>query len=163
MANQTTGARLYLTMIGLLLAAVGAVFTWLMWRSFDRAGAIDGWPVVPCAIVISDVEERRVDPELPPEFRFLVTYSYEWDGQTYESDQFGLRGASWSKRPEDAAALSGYYPEGSVHECSVDPLNPETAVLHGESRAPGYSIWFPMIFVIGGLGVVVGAWRRKAA
>lgn len=162
MAQQTTGARLYLSMIGLLLAAAGGIFTWLMWRSFDRAGAIEGWPRVPCAILVSEIEERRIDSDLPPEFRFQVTYSYEWEGETYESEQFGIRGASWSKRPLEAEALSGAYPEGSVHECMVDPLNPEVAVLHRESKAPGYSIWFPMIFVVGGLGIVVGAWRRKA-
>ena len=148
-------------MIGLLLAAIGAIFTWLMWRSFDRAGEIEGWPQVPCAIIISEVEERRVDPELPPEYRFGVTYSYEWDGETYESDRFGLRGASWSKRPDEVRALVDFYQQGSVHQCRVDPLNPESAVLHRESKGPGYSIWFPMIFVVGGLGVVVGAWRRK--
>ena len=162
MAQQTIGARLYLTMIGLLLAAAGAVFTWLMWKSFDRAGAIEGWPRVPCAILFSDVEERRIGPELPPEYRFQVTYSYEWEDESYESDRYGIRGDSWSKRRDGADALSGTYPEGSVHECSVDPLNPGMAVLHGESKAPGYSIWFPMIFVVGGLGVVVGAWTRKA-
>ena len=150
-------------MIGLLLATAGAVFTWLMWRSFHRAGGIDGWPLVPCVIEISEVEERRVDPDLPPEFRFLIGYSYEWDDETFESDQFSLRGASWSKRPEEAKALMEFYPVGSVHECRVDPLNAENAVIHRESKGPGYSIWFPMIFVVGGLGVVVGAWRRKAA
>lgn len=161
MAKQSTGARLYLSMIGLLLAAAGAVFTWLMWESFSRAGAIEGWPSVPCAILISRVEERRVDPALPSEFRFDVAYSYEWEGEGYESNRYGLRGSSWSKRREKVDALTGKYPVGSLHECSIDPLDPSVAVLRGESKAPGYSIWFPLIFVVGGLGVVVGAWARK--
>jgi hypothetical protein len=161
MEQQTTGARLYLSMIGLLLAAAGGIFTWLMWRSFERAAAVEAWPRVPCSILISEVEGRRVDPELPPEYRFQVTFAYEWEGENYESDRFGLRGSSWSKSSAEAEALREEYPEGTVDECLVNPLDPSVAVLHRESKGPGYSIWFPMIFVIGGLGVVAGAWRRK--
>jgi hypothetical protein len=32
-------------------------------------------------------------------------------------------------------------------------------VLEIESKAPGYSLWFPVLFVVGGFGIMVGAWR----
>lgn len=161
---RTTGARIYLSLIGLLLAAIGAVFSWLMWRSFDRAREIDHWPVVPCAILESEVESRRDDPdwprEMPQEFRFRVLYQYDWGGGTFESERYGLRGASWKSRPEAAEGLVARYPRGSVAECRVNPAAPAEAVLEGESRAPGYSLWFPLLFLVGGLGIILGAWRR---
>jgi hypothetical protein len=34
-------------------------------------------------------------------------------------------------------------------------------VLRPDSLAPGYSIWFPSLFVIGGLGIAVRALRAR--
>jgi len=164
MARRSTGTRIYMTLVGLLLATSGGIFSWLMWRSFSRARQIDDWPRVPCAVIESSVESRRDDPEwpdsMPQEYRFRVRYAYDWEGRSFESDRYRLRGASWSSGEEQARALVGRYPAGSVAECSVNPGSPEIAVLEGESKAPGYSLWFPLIFVVGGLGIVVGAWRR---
>ncbi|MGE9271516.1 MAG: DUF3592 domain-containing protein [Verrucomicrobiales bacterium] len=158
MADRTVGGRIYLSLIGLMLAAIGLVFTWLMWRSFDRARQIETWPFVPCAILESTVEQRRIGPEMPLEFSYGVRYAYDWEGKEYESERVGLRKTSWSRRREKAEALVEKYPEGSVQECRVNPGDPEMSVLARESKAPGYSIWFPLIFVVGGFGVVVGAW-----
>jgi hypothetical protein len=41
--------------------------------------------------------------------------------------------------------------------CRVNPHDPDFAVLKPDSLAPGYSIWFPALFVIGGLGMTVRA------
>lgn len=161
MAERNTGARVYLTVIGLMLALAGGVFTWLMWRSFSRARSIDHWPVVPCVVLESELEERQIDPGRPIEMRFQVLYSYEWEGQEYKSDLYRLRGSSWSSRDAEVKILMDKYPAGSVQDCHVNPADPNLAVLVGESRAPGYSLWFPVIFLVGGLGVVVGAWRRQ--
>jgi hypothetical protein len=164
MARRSTGTRIYMTLIGLLLALSGGIFSWLMWRSFSRARQIEAWPRVPCAVLESVVESRRDDPEwpesMPQEFRFRVLYAYDWQGRTYESDRYRLRGSSWSSGPEEAEILVGRYPEGSVAECSLNPEDPQLAVLEGESKAPGFSLWFPLLFVVGGLGIVAGAWRR---
>lgn len=165
MASRSTGARVYLTLIGLLLAFVGGLFSWLMWRSFDRARAIDDWPEVPCAILESDIESRRDDPawpeEMPQEYRFRVVYRYDWEDRALESTRYRLRGASWSSSPAKAEALVDRYPQGTVASCRVNPEEPGEAVLEGESKAPGYSLWFPLLFLVGGLGVAGGAWRKR--
>jgi hypothetical protein len=161
MPKPTTAARVYLTLIGLMLAAMGGLFAWLMGASFGRAAAVDEWPQADAVIIHSEVARRQVDPNLPPEFRFEVFYAYEWDGEGYESDRYRLRGASWTKSRAAAEELVSRYGVGDVHPARVNPEAPDEAVLVGESRAPGYSIWFPLIFVVGGLGIVVGAWRRK--
>jgi hypothetical protein len=164
MATSSTGTRVYLSIIGLMLAVVGGFFFALMWRSFQRARDVEKWPVVPCVILRSAADERQVDPNGPVERRFSVLYGYEWDGGRHDSELRTLRdkrrGGGWTSKENDVQALIGRYPEGSTQECHVNPADPETAVLEVESKAPGYSLWFPGLFVVGGLGIIVGAWRR---
>jgi hypothetical protein len=160
MPQRSTGSRVYLTLVGFALALVGGVFAALMWRSFQRARVVDSWPVVPCIILRSDVEERQIDPNSAVERRFAVLYGYEWQGAPLESQLLKLRGSMWSSKPAGADALLERYPEGSRQQCRVNPADPTIAVLEPESKAPGYSLWFPLLFVVGGLGVMGGAWRK---
>lgn len=164
MQKRSIASRLYLSLVGVALAALGGLFSWLMWESFARAERMDHWPLVPCSIMESRVETNRDDPDwpqtMPQEYRFHVRYSYEWEGELYESDLYSLRGAAWSSTPGRAEALVEKYPEATVSQCRVNPEKPGLAVLRAESKAPGYSLWFPLIFVVGGLGIVIGAWRR---
>jgi hypothetical protein len=39
----------------------------------------------------------------------------------------------------------------------VNPADVNFAMLKPDSKAAGYSIWFPMLFVIGGLGIALRA------
>lgn len=160
MPQRSTGSRVYLTLVGLALALVGGLFSALMWRSFERARVVESWPVVPCTILKSEVEERQIDPNSAIERRFAVLYGYQWQGAALESELLKLRGSMWSSKPEGADALIERYPVGSSRQCRVNPADPSVAVLEPESKAPGYSLWFPLLFVVGGLGVVVGAWRK---
>ena len=162
MARVSTASRVYLSFIGLALALAGGVFFALMWRSFQRARAVEHWPVVPCVILKSESEERQVDPNSAAERRFAVLFGYEWQGRPYESELVKLRGSGWSSKSDIVTAYIEKYPEGSRQECHVNPKKPEQAVLEKESKAPGYSLGFPGIFVVGGLGMVVGAWRTPA-
>lgn len=158
MAERSTGARLYLSGIGLALALAGGLFSWLMWRSYSRALEIGEWEQLPCLIMDSGVAERGEFGR--NEWRFEILYGYRWEGRDYESDRFRLRGSSWTQKRGEVEELVAMYPAGSTHLCRVNPENPERAVLRVESRAPGYSIWFPALIGVGGIGVVVGAWRR---
>lgn len=160
MATSSTGTRVYLSLIGLMLAVVGGIFCKLMWTSFQRAREVEKWPVIPCIILNSTMDERQVDPNGPVERRFSVLYGYEWDGGRYDSDLWKLRGSGWTSKEGGVEAMIAYYPEGSTQQCHVNPADPHQAVLEVESKAPGYSLWFPGLFVVGGLGIIVGAWRR---
>lgn len=160
MARVSTASRVYLSFIGLALALAGGIFFALMWRSFQRARTVEHWPVVPCIILSSSTEERQVDPNGPVERRFAVLFAYEWKGQPYESELVKLRGSGWSSKTDITMAYLEKYPEGAQRQCHVNPQKPNEAVLEKESKAAGYSIWFPGIFVVGGIGMIVGAWRR---
>ena len=143
-----------------MLALAGAAFSLLMWRSYQRAREVDHWTVVPCVILRSEAEPRQIDPNGRPEYRFAVLYGYHWEGVPKESDRLKLRGRPWVGKEEAVQIFIEKYPEGSQQQCRVNPAKPEIAVLEPESKAPGYSLWFPLIFVVGGLGVVAGAWRK---
>lgn len=160
MESSSTGTRVYLSLIGLALAVAGGVFLALMWRSYQRARQVESWPQVPCVILRSEVEERQIDPNGPVERRFGVLYGYTWQGVTRDSDRWKLRGSGWTTKEEGVQELIDRYPEGSQQSCRVNPSDPAVAVLETESKAPGYSLCFPGIFVIGGLGMIAGAWRR---
>ena len=149
--------RLFLVGLGLLLALMGSIFFWLMWRSYDRARHMLDWPEVSCVILASEVEERRIDPSAPPEFRVNVTYGYEWQGVLRTSDRVTLRGSSWTSKNNVIEERSTEYPEGATFTCRVNPADPSLAVLKIDSRAPGYSLWFPALFVVGGLGISIRA------
>ena len=160
MPSQSTGTSFYLSLIGFMIAAAGVVFTVLMWQSFSRAREIDAWPIVPAVVLEADIEERVIDPARPTEFRFVILYAYEWDGESFQSNRLSLRGSSWTSRRNVTESLIDRYSVGSEIEAMVNPQEPAKSVLIHESRAPGYSLWFPLIFVVGGFGVMIGAWRR---
>lgn len=141
--------------LGLSIALLGAVFFGLMLRSFLRAYDMRSWPEVPCVILSSDVEQRHHDPQSPVEFRLMVTYGYEWQGNARTSDRFSLRGSPWTSKPDVLEDRAASFPVGARLTCRVKPDNPEFSVLAPDSLAPGYSIWFPALFIIGGLGITV--------
>lgn len=159
--KPSNAARLYLAAIGLSLALMGGFFFWLMWRSFDRARHVQSWPEVECVILESTLEERRIDPNSPPEYRVNVTYGYEFAGEARTGDQMTLRGNPWTSKLNVVEERREAFKEGTSSTCRVDPQNPGFSILKPDTKAPGYSIWFPALFVVGGLGITVRAFTVK--
>ena len=128
-----------------------------MGRSYLRAREMHAWPQVPCVVISSELAQRRHDQQSPLEFRLEVLYGYEWKGQRLTSDRFALRGSPWTSKRALADKRLEEFPVGRKTVCWVNPENPEFAVLKPDSLAPGYSIWFPSLFVIGGLVIAARA------
>ena len=152
--------NLYLIFIGLLLCLAGGSFAWLMWRSYERAAGQREWREATCSILQSGIEERQIGAEVRREFRFAVLYGYTFEDTAYTSERYSLRGSGWSGSQDKAKAVLEKYPVGTEVTCYVDPAQPDFAVLKLDSKAPGYSLWFPLLFVVGGLGIMVGAVRN---
>ena len=115
--------------------------------------------MLPCVILRPEPETRQSAANGHPEYRSAVLYGYHWEGVPKESDRLKLRGSPWVGKEAAVTIFTERYPAGSQQQCRVNPANPEIAVLEPESKAPGYSLWFPLLFVVGGIGIVVGAWR----
>jgi hypothetical protein len=155
--SPSQGGRWLLAVTGLVTALIGALFVWLLARSFLRAREMHAWPEVECVILSSQIEERVHDPQSPREFRVDIGFGYEWQGEPRTGDRLTSRGSPWSSNRDLAENRAADYPVAKTTTCRVNPRDPDFAVLKPDSLAPGYSIWFPALFVIGGLGMVVRA------
>jgi len=148
--------------MGLTLILAGAFFAWRMWLSFEKAQITRGWTEVPCRITSSRVVSERPTPNSPPAHRVELRYEYQRDGVKHVGTRIRQVEAAPTQHLDNARAKQQSYPTGSVQKCFVDPAAPEVAVLEHASRAALYSIWFPLLFVVGGLGMLRGAFRRGA-
>jgi hypothetical protein len=159
----SVAGRWYLAILGLALAAMGTLFVWLMARSYLRARHILAWPEVQCTILSATVDERKHDDFSPTEYREQVAFGYQFQGQPYTSERLMLRASPWSSNRELIAQRTEEFPEGGTAICHVNPAEPSFAILKTDSLAPGYSIWFPALFVVGGLGITFRAALGKRA
>jgi Protein of unknown function (DUF3592) len=66
------------------------------------------------------------------------------------------RGEGMIGDEDDAIALREQFSPGQQTRCWVNPAAPENSVLLHGTRAGLYSLWFPLLFVVGGCGM---AWR----
>jgi hypothetical protein len=154
--EKSKAGSIYLAGIGLAVAAVGAVFVYLMWHSFSQARATREWMETPCLVISSKVNERSA-AAISKEYSWHVEYIYDVDGKSYTSKFHSPRAAKWSSSKSGVEELMEKYPEGERAVCFVNPEAPSQAILKHDSKGAGYSIWFPMLFVVGGLGITLSS------
>lgn len=156
-APGSAAGRWYLGILGFSIALIGLLFFGLMARSYLRAREMRTWPSAPCVILTSELEERQHDENSAREYRHNLSYGYEWQGKAHTGDHLTLRGNPWSSKRGLAEDRVKLYPVGMNTTCLIDPKNPDFSVLKPDSLAPGYSIWFPALFIIGGFGITLRA------
>lgn len=147
--------------MGLFLILAGTFFAWRMWLSYDKAQVTRRWTEVPCRIVSSRLVSERPTPNSAPAHRVEVRYEYEINGARHSSQRVRQVEAAASQHLEDVRQKQQGYPPGAEKICYVNPQAPDEAVLEHASRAALYSIWFPLLFVVGGVGMVWGILRQK--
>lgn len=145
---------------GLSLAGAGGFFAWYLWQVHEKAAEQNHWRETPCLILQSRVDEEVRAPQSAMIFRPAITYRYAAGGRELTSETI-RRVHPESTSREKMEALVERYPAGSSARCFVDPEDPGRAVLIRDSKAALYSIWFPLLFVVGGLGVIWTAVRRR--
>jgi hypothetical protein len=155
-------SSVFLVIFGLVIAGIGALFTALMWDSYQRASAMHAWPQVEAVMLSSEIEERMHDEYSAKEYRVKLLYGYEWKGEAMTGELIVARGNPWAKERARAERQLEDFPEGMKTMAFVNPEKPEIAVLKPDSKAAGYSIWFPLLFVVGGMGISVRAIFRRA-
>ena len=121
--NSKAGS-IYLLGIGFFLFVMGAVFCWLMAKSFGNASDTRKWVKTPCLIIRSEVA-KRADSNIAPEYRWQVFYKYQFAGGDYTSDLYKpidqARGQRWGKSVEKVKKLIEQYPKDTKAVCFVNP------------------------------------------
>ena len=153
------GSTVFLVMLGLVIAGAGGLFAWLMGMSYMRAVEQRNWPQVEAVVLSSEMEEYQHDEFSPTEYRMKILYGYEWNGERKTGDRYGVRGNPKYNKRDKIEELVESYPVGKKIMVYVNPADASFTMLKPDSKAAGYSIWFPMLFVVGGLGIALRAVR----
>lgn len=146
-------------MLGLAFIAMGSVFTFVLWQSWRKAEETRAWTPVEALVISSQVLTDRPTPHSPLKYTAEVHYRYTYSGQTYASRRI-KRVDGPSSHKDKAEAVVGEHAPGSIVTCYVNPAHPDFAILVQGTRAALYSIWFPLLFVVGGAGMLWSAIRR---
>lgn len=167
MQQKGIGGLLYLAFIGLALAGMGGLFVVILGKGYLKAKQTQDWRQVDAVIMESKVSERKIGPNVPAEYHHQLIYEYQIEGQFYRGERTKRRENPYLKSKSKIQAEVDRWKVGSQVTAWVNGEKPDEAVLEHDTRAPGYSIWFPGLFLVGGLGVFGRALfqfvrRRKA-
>ena len=153
-------ARLWTVALGLMLAAAGAATCWFLWAAYQKACETDHWVRTPCEVTGTHVDDSKFTQHGMVKFTLLVSYRYEFDGETRVSDKI-KRLPVTSSSTKKIDKLIRKYPTGMQTTCLVNPDDPDDAILKPNTKAPLYTMWFPGIFVLGGIGIVIAGVRGR--
>jgi len=158
--SSSSSGRLWLAALGMSLAVAGAVFTWVLYTAWQRAEETRRWTPTPCLIVASRLEKERPTPNSNPVFKPEVRYNYTFAGKAMTGTR--IKRVDIASQHEDMARKKiEPYAVGAETTCFVNPVQPDMAVLKHDTRAALYSIWFPLLFVFGGLRIAWGVIRPR--
>ncbi len=156
---RASGAWWFRAVMGLAFIILGGAFTFFLWLSFHRAQETRTWTQVPCIIITSQLDTNRVTPDSPVTYKAEVRYRYNVNGVIHTGTRIRRVNGRTADKPKAELAVATY-PVGTSKTCFVSPTDPEMAILEQSSKAAIYAIWFPLLFVVGGSGMVVSAFRR---
>ena len=128
------------------------------------------WTVTNCVITDSRMDQEIEEGNPSPPWRVYLDYRYTFDGQEYPGNKW--RRVTFyetadkdvaRKTPHRAEALKlvDKYPPELRTVCYVDPASPSDAVLEHQAKAAIYTLWWPMLFAVGGAGIAWSAIRIK--
>jgi hypothetical protein len=143
--------KLFASLIFLVFLVGGSFLEYKIADEFSETLATHFWTPTDCTI-----ETTAIDEKLP--YKFNVTYSYTYNGQNYSSDVLS-NNYNGSADYYDVQTLFDRYTPGSATICRVDPRVPNRAVLQTRSLWTGFSILFPLIFILIGGGLLYVTWR----
>ncbi len=164
--SESLMGRLWKAGMGVFLILLGATFCWYLWASWQRAKAMDAWAAIPAEVVVSEVQPWQYSAISEVAYTPKVIYRFTWKDETYESDQV-RRMPIRSAIEEKAQKWVERFPAGTNATAYVNPADPTESVLKKETKAAIMAIWFPFLFVVGGIGILVSAitprraWRKS--
>jgi hypothetical protein len=162
MMHKEQAGRWWLAAMGVVLIIAGSFFAWRLWLSYQKTSVSRSWPAVPCHIESSRIVSERPTPASSLAHRVEIRYRYQIDGVSHVSTRIRHVEAAPTAHREVALAVQQQFPPGSQRSCHVNPADHAESVLIPGTRAALYSIWFPLLFVAGGVGMIFGLARQKS-
>ena len=123
-----------ITAFGILFGlSLGAIASWIVFRSRRRSRAARAWPSTDGRIVESRVEARTLPGDRPnTRFTPRIAYEYSVNGRAYRSERVSFGETFWSLAPQTAQASVSRYPPGAPVAVYYDPVRPAESVLERE-------------------------------
>jgi hypothetical protein len=163
-ASNRSG-KAWIVVLGLVLIGAGAVGAWFLLTAYRRTKEVrEQWQTTTTTIDRSEMEEVKDGLNAAPRFEVVIKYSYTVNLESIESYRVTRADGNMNGRPKltrslsdksAAEALLAKYPLGQQTVCYVNPKDPKQAVLDSGNMGSIYSIWFPLLFVAGGLGMII--------
>ena len=172
MTSPSLSARLFKIGVGLTLVLTGLAVTALLFIPYTRAKETRSWTETPCRITESRIEEAHSGDLADLTYRVYIRFHYQAGGRDFDGSRVQRRTFAGEeddllslKTPHASKAkdLVAKYPSGTDTKCWVNPADPADAVLEHQSTAAIYTLWWPMLFAVGGAGILWSAVRRGTA
>jgi hypothetical protein len=163
MTPPTSAAgRRWLISMGLALTIAGLIATGVLWTAYQKAAQTRSWTATPATIVSSQVIPIKKSASANTVFQTLVKYRYRISHTDYVGDRI-KRDDILTGDYDKAQSNRMRFTPGQQLTCYVHPQQPELAVLEHRGRGALFSIWFPLLFVVGGTVMAWRAWRKPTA
>ena len=159
--KPSRSGSIWLAAMGMALALLGTVFTGVLWHSWRLAEETRSWTSTPAKILSSQVKPEQATPHSPTKYRTVVNYEYKVGESILHASRIHRSDGPKADR-EEAEALRQEFSPGQITTCWVNPEVPAYSVLRHDTRAALYTLWFPLLFVVGGLRMAWGALSKKA-
>lgn len=152
--SRRRGFSCFQVLFGFVFFALGLVACGVITYTWIQESRTRFWVKTPCTIIDGRIEETS-DHQGGFSFQPHIRYSYEFGGKPHTSDRVAPT-TMIEDDYADAQEILDAFPAGEAAFCYVDAGDPAQAVLrHG-------SLWmilialFPLIFVVVGLGIMLG-------
>jgi hypothetical protein len=144
-----------------LFALVGGALLYpLGVKPIAKTIASASWVTTPCRVLRAEV--RSHDSDDGTTYSVYILYQYEFNGQTYKSDRYEFIGGS-SSGYQGKARVVKQYQTATDPVCYVNPDDPYEAVLKRGFHAKLLLVLLPLVFLLIGVGGLVGVVRGAAA
>ncbi len=155
---QSLPGKLGLSLFFLFFLGMGLIFEVLIFHELAVEVNSYFWPKAECVVTASSVQEPSGDSK---QYSFKIQYEYNYQGKTYQSDQFRKKQSGFSEY-SDAKTLADSYPEGFRTICCVNPKAPDKAILKHNSLWLVFFALIPAVFILIGGGGIYGIWFHKS-
>lgn len=156
---STTGSRLIKVALGLSLVLMGCAGSAWLWYTYTKAEETRHWQPVEAVVISSQMLTERPTPHSPLYYQAEIHYRYTVGDKTYTGTRVGADGPS--NKTDRALENVRNFAAGKTVTCYVNPADPKMAILKHAPDYGIYSMWFPMLFVVGGFGMIVSAFLKQ--